>query len=222
MGINRMIDHTLLKAESSQDQIKQLCQEAKDHDFFSVCVQPTWISLCKEELAGSGVKIATVIGFPLGANTTETKVFEAKDAIEKGADEIDMVINIGALKSGQDQLLEDEIRAIKEAIGDHILKVIIETCLLTEDEKIRACQLTLKAGGDYVKTSTGFSTGGAKLEDVKLMKDQVKDQAKVKASGGIRDFATAQKMVEAGADRLGVSAGIAIVEGEKNAESSGL
>ena len=222
MGINRMIDHTLLKAESSQDQIKQLCQEAKDHDFFSVCVQPTWISLCKEELGGSGVKIATVIGFPLGANTTETKVFEAKDAIEKGADEIDMVINIGALKSGQDQLVEDEIRAIKEAIGDHILKVIIETCLLTEDEKIRACQLTLKAGGDYVKTSTGFSTGGAKLEDVKLMKDQVKDQAKVKASGGIRDFATAQKMVEAGADRLGVSAGIAIVEGEKNAESSGL
>lgn len=222
MGINRMIDHTLLKAESSQDQIKQLCQEAKDHDFFSVCVQPTWISLCKEELAESGVKIATVIGFPLGANTTETKVFEAKDAIEKGADEIDMVINIGALKSGQDQLVEDEIRAIKEAIGDHILKVIIETCLLTEDEKIRACQLTLKAGGDYVKTSTGFSTGGAKLEDVKLMKDQVKDQAKVKASGGIRDFATAQKMVEAGADRLGVSAGIAIVEGEKNAESSGL
>lgn len=222
MGMNRMIDHTLLKAESSQDQIKQLCQEAKDHDFFSVCVQPTWISLCKEELAGSGVKIATVIGFPLGANTTETKVFEAKDAIEKGADEIDMVINIGALKSGQDQLVEDEIRAIKEAIGDHILKVIIETCLLTEDEKIRACQLTLKAGGDYVKTSTGFSTEGAKLEDVKLMKDQVKDQAKVKASGGIRDFATAQKMVEAGADRLGVSAGIAIVEGEKNAESSGL
>ncbi|EGS31061.1 deoxyribose-phosphate aldolase [Peptoniphilus sp. oral taxon 375 str. F0436] len=222
MGINRMIDHTLLKAESSQDQIKQLCQEAKAHDFFSVCVQPTWISLCKEELAGSGVKIATVIGFPLGANTTETKVFEAKDAIEKGADEIDMVINIGALKSGQDQLVEDEIRAIKEAIGDHILKVIIETCLLTEDEKIRACQLTLKAEGDYVKTSTGFSTGGAKLEDVKLMKDQVKDQAKVKASGGIRDFATAQKMVEAGADRLGVSAGIAIVEGEKNAESSGL
>lgn len=222
MGMNRMIDHTLLKAESSQDQIKQLCQEAKAHDFFSVCVQPTWISLCKEELAGSGVKIATVIGFPLGANTTETKVFEAKDAIEKGADEIDMVINIGALKSGQDQLVEDEIRAIKEAIGDHILKVIIETCLLTEEEKIRACQLTLKAGGDYVKTSTGFSTGGAKLEDVKLMKDQVKDQAKVKASGGIRDFATAQKMVEAGADRLGVSAGIAIVEGEKNAESSGL
>lgn len=222
MGINRMIDHTLLKAESSQDQIKQLCQEAKAHDFFSVCVQPTWISLCKEKLAGSGVKIATVIGFPLGANTTETKVFEAKDAIEKGADEIDMVINIGALKSGQDQLVEDEIRVIKEAIGDHILKVIIETCLLTEDEKIRACQLTLKAGGDYVKTSTGFSTGGAKLEDVKLMKDQVKDQAKVKASGGIRDFATAQKMVEAGADRLGVSAGIAIVEGEKNAESSGL
>ncbi|KGF10268.1 deoxyribose-phosphate aldolase [Urinicoccus massiliensis] len=222
MGINRMIDHTLLKAEASQDQIKKLCQEAKTHDFFSVCVQPTWISLCKEELAGSGVKIATVIGFPLGANTTETKVFEAKDAIEKGADEIDMVINIGALKSGQDQLVEDEIRAIKEAIGDHILKVIIETCLLTEDEKIRACQLTLKAGGDYVKTSTGFSTGGAKLEDVKLMKDQVKDRAKVKASGGIRDFATAKKMLEAGAERLGVSAGIAIVEGEKNAESSGL
>ncbi|WP_072469450.1 deoxyribose-phosphate aldolase [Urinicoccus massiliensis] len=222
MGINRMIDHTLLKAEASQDQIKKLCQEAKTHDFFSVCVQPTWISLCKEELAGSGVKIATVIGFPLGANTRETKVFEAKDAIEKGADEIDMVINIGALKSGQDQLVEDEIRAIKEAIGDHILKVIIETCLLTEDEKIRACQLTLKAGGDYVKTSTGFSTGGAKLEDVKLMKDQVKDRAKVKASGGIRDFATAKKMLEAGAERLGVSAGIAIVEGEKNAESSGL
>lgn len=217
MGINRMIDHTLLKPEAREDQIKNLCQEARKYDFYSVCVQPTWISLCKEELAGSGVKIATVIGFPLGANTMETKVFEAKDALDRGADEVDMVLNIGALKSGMDDLVREEIKAIKEAIGDHVLKVIIETCILTDEEKVKACQLSLDAGADYVKTSTGFSTGGAKVEDVRLMKETVKNQAKVKASGGIRDYETAKKMVEAGAERLGVSAGIAIIEGEKNA-----
>lgn len=217
MGINRRIDHTLLKAESTEEQIKKLCQEAIDYKFFSVCVQPSWIELCKDLLQDQEVKIATVIGFPLGANTLETKVFEAKDAIKKGADEIDMVTNIGALKSGKEDLVKKEIQEIKEAIGDHVLKVIIETCLLTKEEIARASQLVVEAGGDFVKTSTGFSTGGALLEDVKLIKETVKDKAYIKASGGIRDYKTAKAMVEAGADRLGVSAGIAIAEGEKNA-----
>ena len=217
MGINRRIDHTLLKPESTEEQIKKLCQEAADYKFFSVCVQPCWIELCKDLLQDQEVKIATVIGFPLGANTLETKIFEAKDAIKKGADEIDMVINIGALKSGKEDLVKKEIQEIKEAIGDHVLKVIIETCLLTKEEIARASQLVVEAGGDFVKTSTGFSTGGALLEDVKLIKETVKDKAYIKASGGIRDYKTAKAMVEAGADRLGVSAGIAIAEGEKNA-----
>ena len=217
MGINRRIDHTLLKPESTEEQIKKLCQEAADYKFFAVCVQPCWIELCKDLLQDQEVKIATVIGFPLGANTLETKIFEAKDAIKKGADEIDMVINIGALKSGKEDLVKKEIQEIKEAIGDHVLKVIIETCLLTKEEIARASQLVVEAGGDFVKTSTGFSTGGALLEDVKLIKETVKDKAYIKASGGIRDYKTAKAMVEAGADRLGVSAGIAIAEGEKNA-----
>ncbi len=217
MGINTIIDHTLLKPEASEDQIKKLCQEAIDYEFFSVCVNPTWIETAREVLKGSPVKIATVIGFPLGANSLETKVFESKDALDKGAHEIDMVINIGALKSKNYDQVKNEIQAVKKAIGDHILKVIIETCLLTEEEKKKASQLVVEAGGDFVKTSTGFSTAGAQVEDVRLIRSVVGDKAKIKASGGIRDYEKARAMVEAGADRLGVSAGLAILEGENHA-----
>lgn len=217
MGINTIIDHTLLKPEASEDQIKKLCQEAIDYEFFSVCVNPTWIETAREALKGSPVKIATVIGFPLGANSLETKVFESKDALDKGAHEIDMVINIGALKSKNYDQVKNEIQAVKNAIGDHILKVIIETCLLTEEEKKKASQLVVEAGGDFVKTSTGFSTAGAQVEDVRLIRSLVGDKAKIKASGGIRDYEKARAMVEAGADRLGVSAGLAILEGENHA-----
>ena len=217
MGINTIIDHTLLKPEASEDQIKKLCQEAIDYEFFSVCVNPTWIETAREALKGSPVKIATVIGFPLGANSLETKVFESKDALDKGAHEIDMVINIGALKSKNYDQVKNEIQAVKKAIGDHILKVIIETCLLTEEEKKKASQLVVEAGGDFVKTSTGFSTAGAQVEDVRLIRSLVGDKAKIKASGGIRDYEKARAMVEAGADRLGVSAGLAILEGENHA-----
>ena len=217
MGINTIIDHTLLKPEASEDQIKKLCQEAIDYEFFSVCVNPTWIETAREALKGSPVKIATVIGFPLGANSLETKVFESKDALDKGAHEIDMVINIGALKSKNYDQVRNEIQAVKKAIGDHILKVIIETCLLTEEEKKKASQLVVEAGGDFVKTSTGFSTAGAQVEDVRLIRSLVGDKAKIKASGGIRDYEKARAMVEAGADRLGVSAGLAILEGENHA-----
>ena len=217
MGINTIIDHTLLKPEASEDQIKKLCQEAIDYEFFSVCVNPTWIETAREALKGSPVKIATVIGFPLGANSLETKVFESKDALDKGAHEIDMVINIGALKSKNYDQVKNEIQAVKKAIGDHILKVIIETCLLTEEEKKKASQLVVEAGGDFVKTSTGFSTAGAQVEDVRLIRSLVEDKAKIKASGGIRDYEKARAMVEAGADRLGVSAGLAILEGENHA-----
>lgn len=217
MGINTIIDHTLLKPEANEDQIKKLCQEAIDYEFFSVCVNPTWIETAREALKGSPVKIATVIGFPLGANSLETKVFESKDALDKGAHEIDMVINIGALKSKNYDQVKNEIQAVKKAIGDHILKVIIETCLLTEEEKKKASQLVVEAGGDFVKTSTGFSTAGAQVEDVRLIRSLVGDKAKIKASGGIRDYEKARAMVEAGADRLGVSAGLAILEGENHA-----
>lgn len=217
MGINTIIDHTLLKPEASEDQIKKLCQEAIDYEFFSVCVNPTWIETAREALKGSPVKIATVIGFPLGANSLETKVFESKDALDKGAHEIDMVINIGALKSKNYDQVKNEIQAVKKAIGNHVLKVIIETCLLTEEEKKKASQLVLEAGGDFVKTSTGFSTAGAQVEDVRLIRILVGDKAKIKASGGIRDYEKARAMVEAGADRLGVSAGLAILEGENHA-----
>lgn len=217
MGINTIIDHTLLKPEASEYQIKKLCQEAIDYEFFSVCVNPTWIETAREALKGSPVKIATVIGFPLGANSLETKVFESKDALDKGAHEIDMVINIGALKSKNYDQVRNEIQAVKKAVGDHVLKVIIETCLLTEEEKKKASQLVVEAGGDFVKTSTGFSTAGAQVEDVKLIRSVVGDKAKIKASGGIRDYEKARAMVEAGADRLGVSAGLAILEGENHA-----
>lgn len=213
MKIARFIDHTALKPNTTEDQIRKLCAEAKEHGFASVCVNPTWIKLCADMLAGTDVKVCTVIGFPLGANTPETKAFEAKLAVEQGAGEVDMVLNVGALKSGNIELVELDIRTVRNAVPTATLKVIIETCLLTDDEKVVACQLSQKAGANFVKTSTGFSTGGATVEDIRLMRNTVGQEMGVKASGGIKDFAGAQDMIEAGATRLGCSAGVAIMLG---------
>lgn len=214
MDISKAIDHTLLKPDASKAGIMKLCNEAALYGFKAVCVNPSHVVLCKELLKGTDVKVATVVGFPLGANTTETKVFETKDSVLKGADEIDMVINIGALKEGDYKLVEDDIKAVVDACrGQAIVKVIIETCLLTDDEKRKACELSMSAGAHFVKTSTGFSTGGATVEDVALMKSVVGDNLEVKASGGVRDRETAIKMIEAGATRIGTSSGIKIIEG---------
>ncbi|MCE7792530.1 deoxyribose-phosphate aldolase [Salipaludibacillus sp. CUR1] len=211
-----LIDHTLLKPETKEEQIHKLCQEAKDYQFASVCVNPTWVKKSAELLKGTGVDVCTVIGFPLGANTPETKAFETKNAIENGATEVDMVLNIGALKDKNDALVEEDMKAVAEAAkGKALTKVILETCLLTDDEKVRACEIALKAGIDFVKTSTGFSTGNATVEDVKLMRKTVGDKAGVKASGGVRSLEDAQAMTDAGATRIGASAGVKIVEGEK-------
>ncbi|WP_449620608.1 deoxyribose-phosphate aldolase [Robertmurraya sp. Marseille-Q9965] len=213
-NIAKYIDHTLLKADAKKDQIETLCQEAKEYNFASVCVNPTWVGLASEMLKGTGVDVCTVIGFPLGANTPETKAFETKNAIENGATEVDMVINIGALKSGNIELVEKDIRAVVEAAkGKALTKVIIETSLLTEDEKVTACELSVKAGADFVKTSTGFSTGGATVEDIRLMRNVVGPEIGVKASGGVRNAEDANNMIEAGATRIGASSGIAIVKG---------
>ncbi|WP_312473614.1 deoxyribose-phosphate aldolase [Neobacillus sp.] len=213
-NVAAMIDHTLLKPEATRQQIETLCQEAKENKFFSVCINPFWVSTAKELLTGSGVKVCTVIGFPLGASTSETKEFETKNAIDHGADEVDMVINIGALKDRNDELVESDIRAVVEvAKGRALSKVIIETCLLTRDEKIRACELSVKAGADYVKTSTGFSTGGATADDIALMRQTVGPDIGVKASGGVRSTEDAQKMIEAGATRIGASSSVAIING---------
>jgi deoxyribose-phosphate aldolase len=209
-----MIDHTLLKPETTKEQIEKLCNEAKEYNFASVCVNPTWVKYASELLQGTEVKVCTVIGFPLGANTPETKAFETKNAIENGAEEVDMVINIGALKSGNYDLVEEDIRAVVEAAkGKALTKVIIETSLLTEEEKVKACELSVKAGADYVKTSTGFSTGGATVEDVALMRKTVGPDIGVKASGGVRSADDAEKMIEAGATRIGASSGVKIVQG---------
>ena len=214
MDISKAIDHTLLKPDASKAGIRKLCNEAALYGFKAVCVNPSHVVLCKELLKGTDVKVATVVGFPLGANTTETKVFETKDSVLKGADEIDMVINIGALKEGDYKLVEDDIKAVVDACrGQAIVKVIIETCLLTDDEKRKVCELSMSAGAHFVKTSTGFSTGGATVEDVALMKSVVGDNLEVKASGGVRDRETAIKMIEAGATRIGTSSGIKIIEG---------
>ena len=213
MKLNKLIDHTLLKPEATKAQIEKLCGEAKEYNFKSVCVNSYYVKYAKELLKGSDVLVCTVIGFPLGQNTTEVKVAETKDAIKNGADEIDMVINIGALKSKDEDYVLNEIKEIRNACKGKTLKVIIETCLLTDEEKITACKLSKEAGADFVKTSTGFSTHGATIEDVKLMRETVGEDMGVKASGGIRDKETALKMVEAGATRLGVSAGVEIVKG---------
>ena len=212
MGLNKYIDHTILKATASSSDIQKLCEEAIEHEFYSVCVNGCYVADAKHLLQGSDVKVAAVVGFPLGAMTTASKVFEAKEAIENGASEIDMVINVAKLKDGEFDYVENEIRQIKEAIGDNVLKVIIETCYLTDEEKVKACELSLVAKADFVKTSTGFGTGGATYEDIKLMKSVVGDNAKVKASGGVRDKETAQKYVDLGAERLGTSSGIEIVK----------
>ncbi|WP_017728408.1 deoxyribose-phosphate aldolase [Halalkalibacterium ligniniphilum] len=213
----KMIDHTLLKADATKEQIEKLCSEAKEHEFASVCINPAWVKLAAELLKeAENVKVCTVIGFPLGATTPEVKAFETRDAIENGATEVDMVINIGALKDKDNELVERDIRAVVEAArGKALTKVIIETSLLTEEEKIRACELAVKAGADFVKTSTGFSTGGATVEDIALMRKVVGPELGVKASGGVRDLEGALAMVDAGATRIGASAGVSIVKGEK-------
>ncbi|MBG9590303.1 deoxyribose-phosphate aldolase [Cytobacillus firmus] len=213
-NVAKMIDHTLLKADATKDQIEKICAEAKEYNFASVCVNPTWVKLSSDLLNGTEVKVCTVIGFPLGASTPETKAFETKNAIENGATEVDMVINIGALKGKDNELVERDIRAVVDAAkGKALTKVIIETCLLTEEEKVRACELSVKAGADFVKTSTGFSTGGATAEDIALMRKTVGPDLGVKASGGVRSAEDAQKMIEAGATRIGASSGAAIVNG---------
>lgn len=214
MQLNKYIDHTLLKQDSKQEQIDSLLAEAKQYDFASVCVNPTWVAYCAQALKDTDVKVCTVVGFPLGATLSSVKAFETAESIKAGADEIDMVINIGALKSGQFDLVEADIRAVVEASGDKLVKVIIETCLLTEEEKIKACQLSVQAGADFVKTSTGFSTNGATVEDVKLMRETVGPNVGVKAAGGARSLADAQAFIEAGATRIGTSAGVAIMKGQ--------
>ncbi len=216
----KMIDHTLLRADATQSEMAKLTEEAKQYQFASVCVNPGWVAYAAEQLQGTGVDICTVIGFPLGASTSETKAFETKDAIAKGATEVDMVINISALKDGKDDYVEQDIRAVVEAAaGKALVKVIIETCLLTDEEKVRACQAAVRAGADFVKTSTGFSTGGATPEDIALMRRTVGPDVGVKASGGVRSLEDMQKMIEAGATRIGASSGVKIMQGGQSTSS---
>ncbi|MGK0552578.1 deoxyribose-phosphate aldolase [Enterococcus faecalis] len=214
MELNRMIDHTILKPEATEAAVRKIIEEAKQCNFFSVCINPCWVALAKAELAASEVSVCTVIGFPLGANTTEVKAYEAAQAIKNGADEVDMVLNIGALKSQHyDQVLKDIQGVVAAAKDQALVKVIIETALLTEAEKVKACELAKQAGADFVKTSTGFSNGGATVEDIRLMRATVGPEMGVKASGGIHNAAEAEAMVVAGATRIGTSAGVAIMSG---------
>lgn len=213
MNYEKYIDHTLLKPETTRDQIDRIIEEAKTYHFKSVCVNPTHVEYAAQQLEGSDVLVCTVIGFPLGASTTETKAFETRDAIAKGADEIDMVINIGALKDGRDDDVQRDIAAVVEAAQGHTVKVIIETVLLTDEEKVKASELSKAAGAHFVKTSTGFAGGGATPEDVKLMKDTVGDALAVKASGGVRNLDDFKAMLDAGATRVGASAGVQIMQG---------
>jgi deoxyribose-phosphate aldolase len=217
-SIAGMIDHTLLKANATQEEIGKLCEEARKYRFASVCVNPGYVSMSARLLRGSCVKVCTVIGFPLGSTTPTVKAIEARDAMANGADEIDMVINIGALKSGNDHLVSEDIKAVREATRGKVLKVIIETSYLTKDEKIRACKMSKQAGADFVKTSTGFGSGGATIEDVALMRGVVGPEMGVKASGGIKDAKAAEQLIKAGATRLGTSASIAIVSGGQAAK----
>ncbi len=212
MELSKYIDHTMLKADAGIEAIKKLCNEAIEYDFKTVCVNPSYIELCKELLKDSDVKVCTVIGFPLGQMTTESKVFEASDALEKGADEIDMVINIAKLKDRDIGYVTNEISEIKKACGSHTLKVIIETCLLTDEEKRLACQCIIEAGADFVKTSTGFSTSGATFKDVELLKQCVGDSCLVKAAGGVKTHDDMLKMIELGANRIGTSSGVKLME----------
>ncbi len=220
INLSGMIDHTLLRADATKNEITKLTEEAKKYEFASVCVNPTWVAYAAEQLANSKVNVCTVIGFPLGANTSATKAFEATNAIENGATEVDMVINIGALKDGDLDYVEQDIRAVVDAAAGKVLvKVIIEACLLTDEEKKVVCQLAVKAGTDFVKTSTGFSTGGATAEDVALMRKTVGENIGVKASGGVRNLEDMEKMIAAGASRIGASSGVKIMEGEQSTSS---
>lgn len=214
-GLASVIDHTLLKPDASREEIEQLCREAAQFCFASVCVNPNWVALCRERLRGTGVKVCTVIGFPLGAHLPDIKAYEARRAVEQGAEEVDMVLNIGALKSRDYALVEQDIHGVVQAVGkDTVVKVILETSLLTRDEKIMGSTLAKAAGADYVKTSTGFAGGGATVEDVQLMRETVGPEMGVKASGGVRTRDDVEKMVAAGATRIGASAGVKIVRGE--------
>lgn len=211
-----MIDHTALKPDTSKEQIKKLCREAIEYKFASVCVNPCYVTLCSEILKETDVKVCTVIGFPLGAATTASKVAETVEAIENGAEEVDMVINVGAVKSEDYNYVEKDIASVVEAAkGKAVIKVILETCLLTNDEKITCCRLCKEAGADFVKTSTGFSSNGATVADIRLMRETVGPDMGVKAAGGIRDYKTAKAMVDAGATRIGASASIAIISEEQ-------
>ncbi len=213
------IDHTLLKPDATSDQVRELCREAREYQFASVCINPAFVALAAELLRGSPVKVCTVVGFPLGATTSFTKAAETKEAVANGADEIDMVINIGALKNGEDHLVEEDMREVVRAAGGRITKAIFETALLSDDEVIRACRMAKRAGLDYVKTSTGFGPGGATVHHVSLMRKTVGRSMGVKASGGVRDLEGAREMVAAGATRIGASASVKIVKGEQGTGS---
>lgn len=213
----KMIDHTILKPEATEKEVEKLCKEALEYNFASVCINPSMVEKAAEMLKGSDVKVCTVIGFPLGATTTEVKSFETEDVIKKGATEVDMVINVGKLKEGNLAYVKKDIEAVVNAAkGKALTKVIIETCLLTDEEKVTACKLSKEAGADFVKTSTGFSTGGATAKDIKLMRETVGEELGVKASGGVRSLEDAELMIENGASRIGASASIAICEGTKS------
>ena len=212
MNYNKMIDHTVLKADTPLETVKRICDEAMEYGFASVCINPCHVAYCADYLKDSNVNVCTVIGFPLGANTSAVKAFETKDAIANGADEIDMVMTIGALKDKNYDLVRDDVKAVVEAANGTLVKVILETCLLTEDEIKKACELCVEAKADYVKTSTGFSTRGATIEDVRIMKEAVHGKAKVKAAGGVRTPEDMVKIVAAGADRIGTSAGCSLVK----------
>lgn len=213
MSLNKMIDHTLLKANATRAQIEKLCDEAIENDFASVCVNTCWVPMAASRLAGSSVNVCTVVGFPLGAMAPASKAAETARAVADGADEVDMVINVGWLIAGEDDAVRADIAGVVEAAQGRCVKVILECCLLTDEQIVRACELSVEAGATFVKTSTGFSTGGATVKDVALMRKTVGDRCKVKASGGIHTAEEAQAMVDAGADRIGTSSGIAIVAG---------
>lgn len=220
MDLAKYIDHTQLKPDTKKEKIAQIVKEASENGFVSVCVNPYWVPFCYENLKNTEVKVCTVIGFPLGATSTETKVFETKQAIKDGATEVDMVINVGELKSNNDEVVKNDIKAVVNAAEGNVLtKVIIETSLLTDDEKVRACKLAKQVGADFVKTSTGFSGGGASVHDIKLMRETVGSEMGVKASGGVRDLESTKAMIDAGATRIGASAGVDIIAGNKGTDN---
>ena len=212
MGLNKYIDHTILKATASGTDVQKLCEEAIEHEFYSVCVNGCYVVDAKHLLQGTDVKIAAVVGFPLGAMTTAAKIFEAKEAVENGASEIDMVINVAKLKDGEFEYVENEIRQIKEAIGDNVLKVIIETCYLTDSEKVALCKCITNGGADYIKTSTGFGSGGASLEDIRLFKKHIGPNVKIKAAGGIRSISDMKAYIAEGCSRIGASAAVELLK----------